>query len=583
MAVRVPGFLAQRPAVERRPIRVLEPEVAERIAAGEVVDRPAAVVRELVENALDAGAREITVELRGGGLELIRVSDDGCGIAPDELELAFRRHATSKIAAFDDLLRLGTLGFRGEALPSVAAVAEVSVLTRVAEEEMGAALTLRGGEVVRRGRAARQPGTIVTVRQLFQNVPARLKFLPAGRAESLLVGALVRRYALAHPEARLALLLDGRPSFRSGGGGTVEGALADVYGVVVAETMLRLQAAVDGARVEGWTSGRTVTRPGRGQVTLVVNGRLAASRGLVAALEAAYRPLLPRGRHPIALIRVDVPPAELDANVHPAKSEVRLAREADVAEALARAVRETLGRAPARPSLDEEFALGPRQRPLPAPRRRVFAEGGAGYEAEPPAELLAGARVVAQVGGTLIVVEGPGGVLLIDQHRAHERVIYERLRERASVRSGAGEPAGRRAGEGQSLLEPVVLELSAAQAARLEERLPFLEALGFGCQRFGDREYLVRAVPALPEAEELASGLGELLEEAAGDADDWRDRLMTALACRAAVRRGRPLGEAEMRELVRQLAETAAPASCPHGSPVVLALSGGFLERQFGW
>ena len=575
MAVRVPAFLTRPLAAERRPIRVLAPEVAERIAAGEVIDRPAAVVRELVENALDAGAGEIAIELRGGGLELIRVGDDGCGMAPDELELAFKRHATSKIAAFDDLSRLGTLGFRGEALPSVAAVAEVSALSRIAEEELGATLTLRGGEVIRRGRAARQPGTTVTVRQLFQNVPARLKFLPAGRAESLLVGALVRRYALAHPAARITLSLDGRPSFRSGGGGTVEGALADVYGPLVAETMLRLEASVEGARVDGWTSGRTVTRPGRAHVTLVVNGRLAASRGLVAALEAAYRPLLPRGRHPIALIRLDVPPAELDANVHPAKSEVRLAREAEVAEALAVAFRETLGRAPARPSLGDEFALGPRQSTLPAPRRGVFAESGRGYAAERPGDLLAGVRVIAQVAGTLIVAEGPGGVLLIDQHRAHERVIYERLRERTGGRSAAG--------QGQSLLEPIVLELSAVRAARLEERLPFLEALGFGCQRFGDREYLVRAVPALPEAEELAGGLGELLEEAAGDGDDWRDRLMTALSCRAALRRGRPLGDPQMRELVRQLAETAAPASCPHGSPVVLALSGAFLERQFRW
>ena len=573
MAVTVPPFLARRTAVERRPIRVLAPDVAERIAAGEVIDRPAAVVRELVENALDAGGREVTVELRGGGLELIRVSDDGCGMPADELELAFRRHATSKIEAFDDLLRLGTLGFRGEALPSVAAVAEVSVLSRLAEEEMGASLTVRGGEVVRRGRAARQPGTTVAVRQLFQNVPARLKFLPAGRAESLLVAALVRRYALAHPEVRFALLLDGRPSFRSGGLGTVEAAIADVYGPVVAETMLRLEASDGGARVEGWLSGRTVTRPGRGQVTLVVNGRLAASRGLVAALEAAYRPLLPRGRHPIALVRIEVPPSELDANVHPAKSEVRLAREGEVAEALARSVRETLGRAPARPSLDEEFALGPRQQPLPTPRRRVFAERGVGYGDEAPAGPLAGGRVVAQVGGTLIVVDGPRGVLLVDQHRAHERVIYQRLRERT----------GPRAGEGQSLLEPVVLELSAVQAARLEARLPFLEALGFSCQRFGDREYLVRAVPALPEAEELASGLGALLEEAAGEGEDWRDRLMTALACRAALRRGRPLAEAEMGELVRQLAATDAPATCPHGSPIILALSAAFLERQFGW
>ena len=558
----VPAFLSSR-----RPIRVLPREVAERIAAGEVIDRPASVVRELVDNALDAGAREITVDLRGSGLELIRVSDDGRGIPPDELETAFVRHATSKIAEYDDLSRLRTLGFRGEALPSIASVAEITVLSRVAEEPSAASLTVHGGEVRYRGRAARQPGTTATVRALFQNVPARLKFLPAGRVESMLVGQLVRRYALANPGVRFQLLLDGRPSFRAGGG-TAEGALADVYGPAVADTLLPLRLQTEAARVDGLIAGRSATRPNRGQVTLVINGRVAISRGLVQALEAAYRSLLPRGRHPIALIRIDVPPGELDANVHPAMNEVRLAREVEIAAALADLLRDALGRAPARPSADDDFALGPRQEPLPSPRRRLIAESPPSYS---PGNLLDGARVLAQLHDTLILVETPRGLLLVDQHRAHERVIYAVLRERHGAASA------------QTLLEPVVLELTPVQAARLEERLGFLEELGFVCQRFGEREFLVRAVPSLPDAEELVGGLAELLEEAASDEDDWQHRLMTAVSCRAAVRRGRAMAEQEMAELLKRLAATDAPATCPHGSPLILELDGRFLERQFAW
>jgi DNA mismatch repair protein MutL len=588
----LPAFLSNR-----RPIRVLPQRVSERIAAGEVIDRPASVVRELVDNALDAGATDVTIDLRGSGLELIRVADDGRGVPPEELETAFVRHATSKIAEYDDLARLHTLGFRGEALPSIAAVAEITLLSRVPEEPSAASLTVSGGEVLRRGRMARQPGTTVTVRDLFQNVPARLKFLPAGRAESILVGQLVRRYALARPDVRFQLLLDGRPSFRAGGG-TAESALAEVYGRVVADTLLPLRLTTEAARIDGLIGGRSATRPSRGQVTLVINGRVAISRGVSSAIEAAYRPLLPRGRHPIALIRIDVPPDELDANVHPAKSEVRLAREAEVAAALAELLRDALGRAPARPSADEEFALGPRQQRLPAPRRRLIGweshtwEGVRGVrgvrneiaESDTPysdtsdadtsdtaAGLLDRARVLAQLHGTLILVETARGLLLVDQHRAHERVIYALLRERRGAPSA------------QSLLEPIVLELTPVQIGRLEERLGFLEELGFLCQRFGDREFLVRAVPSLPDAEELAEGLAGLLEEAASEEDDWQHRLMTAVSCRAAVRRGRPMAAHEMAELLRRLAATDAPATCPHGSPLILELDADFLERQFAW
>jgi DNA mismatch repair protein MutL len=573
---RVPAS-ARSPALPL-PIAVLPAEVAERIAAGEVIERPTSAVRELLDNSLDAGAREITVEIRGGGLEIVRVSDDGSGIPPDQVELAFQRHATSKIRAVDDLFSLRTLGFRGEALPSMAAVAEVTMLTRDRDSDVGTMVMLRAGEVARRSRMARQPGTTVTVRHLFQNVPARLKFLPASRNESLVAGQLVRRYALAHPDVCFSLMVDGHLSFRSSGSGRLETAIRDVYGPAVGAAMLPLHAEVaGGATVGGYISGRTVTRPGRHHVTLLVNGRWATCPRLAAALESAYRPFLPRGRHPVAVIVLEVPPGELDPNVHPAKTEVRLLREQEVAEALARAVRETLGHTPARPMPTDDFSLSATQIHLPSPRRHLAERPGVGWdpdstEDEPLSTCLPRLRVLAQLHRSVILAEGARGLFLIDQHRAHERVIYEKLLRR----NGEPEP------DGQSLLEPVVLELKPHQAAVLEERLPYLEELGFSCQRFGGRDYLVRAVPSLPRREDFVAHLEALLEEAASEDEGWRERLLASIACRAAVRRNRPLDEAEMQELLHELAGTSAPATCPHGSPLVLEFSGSFLERQFG-
>ncbi|HVC33926.1 MAG TPA: DNA mismatch repair endonuclease MutL [Chloroflexota bacterium] len=562
-----------------RPIAILPPAVAERIGAGEVVERPASVVRELLDNATDAGADEVTVEVRGGGLELIRVTDDGRGIPPDEVELAFRHHATSKIASLDDLLNLQTLGFRGEALPSIAAVAEVELLTSDDAHDSGTVVALRAGEIVRRRRTARQRGTTVTVRRLFYNVPARLKFLTTGRGETLAVGQLVRRYALANPALRLSLLLEGRLSFRSSGSGRLATAMADVYGATVADTLLSLPTRqIEGTTIGGLIGSRGVTRSSRDQVTLIVNGRCAACRSILLAVEAAYRPFLPRGRHPIAAIVVEVPPGELDPNVHPAKTEVRLLREPAVAAAIAEEVREIMGHAPVRPPADADFSLGAGQYRLPLSRRRLAEAPGPRWPPTPDEQqvldsTLPTMRVLGQVDGSLILAEAEPGLFLIDQHRAHERIIYEELVRRA----------GQGAMEAQALLEPVVLELKPHQAALLEERLTDLDALGFRCERIGRRAYLVRAVPAVPGRESFTANLDALLEDATSDADGWRGRLMTALACRSAIRRNHPLSELDMEELVRGLASTAAPAVCPHGSPLILHLGRDFLRKQFGW
>ncbi|HXF81189.1 MAG TPA: DNA mismatch repair endonuclease MutL [bacterium] len=562
---------------DRAPIRVLPPEVAARIAAGEVVERPASVVRELVDNAIDAGATEVRVELRGGGLELIRVADNGCGIPPEEVELAFRRHATSKLRSEADLRDLASLGFRGEALPSIAAVAEVVMVTRVADRPGGVMVELRGGILLRRAAAARQPGTTVSVRHLFHNVPARLKFLPAGRTESAVVGQLVRRVALAHPGVRLALILDGHLSFNSTGSGSLEQAVADVYGASVLEVMRPIQATGPSIAIRGLLGGRTATRPTRSHVTVVVNGRPVANPALLAALEDAYRPFLPRGRHPIAVIALEVPRSEVDPNVHPSKTEVRLAQQERVAALLADAVREALRSLPSRLETAADLtAIGEQPRlGLRASRRRdrsaresLPQRNGVDAAALPISHL----QVIAQLQGALILAHGPGGLYLVDQHRAHERVIFERLLERA----------GARRAEAQSLLEPLVVELPRHRADRVDERLPELAGLGFVVERFGERQFLVRALPAAASLDHAAD-LSGLLDEAAAAGESWRERLLISVACRSAVRRNQPLAMDQMEALLRDLARTISPAACPHGSPLVLHISESLLHRQFGW
>jgi DNA mismatch repair protein MutL len=549
------------------PIQVLAPEVVERIAAGEVIERPVSVVRELLDNALDAGARDIRIDIRGGGLRSIRVIDDGLGIPAAEVELAFRHHATSKIRAAGDLAEIGSLGFRGEALPSIAAVSELSIVTATAGAQVGVRLDLRHGEPLGREYAARTPGTTITVRHLFANVPARLKFIGNARVESTQIGQLVRRYALAHPTVKFLLMLDGHPSLHTSGRG-IEQAVGEVFGSTVARTLLPIGPwASDGIELRGLLSGPQLTRSTRHHVILLINGRCAGSRAVLSAFEEGYRPLLPRGRHPVALIVLTVPRSRVDVNVHPSKAEVKLAGESEIAQALKRVTREALGRNLHGPGPELQFALGATQFELP----RMVAEHGPEYDLA-TRERLRATQVVAQVHGSLILVEDTTGLYLIDQHRAHERAIYELLRrQHAEGRAG------------QLLLEPLHIELSPHQIGRLEPRLPELAALGFACEWFGGRSFLVRSVPAMPEMADLAAAVEDLLEVAIEDETDWQHRLLTSIACRSATRRGRPLTVSQCRELVELLAETESPAVCPHGSPVILHFSGRFLERQFDW
>lgn len=545
----------------RLPIQVLPPALAERIAAGEVVERPVSAVKELVENALDAGATRIAVEIRGGGLDLIRVSDDGHGIPAAELDLALAHHGTSKVSTAADLDQILTLGFRGEALPSIAAVAGVTLTTATPDATVGASVSYRFGQRTGGGARSRAPGTTVSVTDLFGNVPARLRFLRSQHAESSRTGDLVRRYALGRPEVAFTLSFDGKLAFRSAGDGDARRVLADLYGDLAVEGMAHLNATLPaGGTARGLIAVSGPWRSGRQHVTVFVNGRWVRMGATLAGMEAAYRPFAPTGKHPVLLLWIETPPHTVDPNVHPAKLDVRLSEEVRVLELLADAITTAFGRHPARGvDLDGQLRM---------PLRRI-GEAPAAWDADATQPDLRGLTLVAQAMDGLLLAEGAGGLYLVDQHRAHERILYEELAAAPAVQS-------------QALLEPALLRPVAAEAARIDARADELAALGFVLEEFGGGAMLVRGAPSGLERLDQEAVL-TVLGDALADAADWRHRLLATAACHAAVRKGRTIPENVARSLLSRLGSTASPAVCPHGSPVALHLSDGLLKRLFHW
>jgi DNA mismatch repair protein MutL len=589
------------------PIHVLPEDVASQIAAGEVVERPASVVKELVENSIDASACDIQVETRQGGKQSIRVTDDGCGIPAAEVELAFQRHSTSKLSTADDLTHITTLGFRGEALASIAAVSRVTFVTRAAGEPVGTLLRLEGSRMATRQESGRPAGTAITVEDLFFNVPARRKFLRSDQTERGHVDGWLTRYALAYPALRFTLNHDGRAAFQSPGNGRLRDVLIAVYGLEVGAALLEiasddqppasnLQLPTSTIQVFGFASPPTLHRANRGYITLFVNGRWVQDARLAYAVVQAYHTLLPSGRYPLAVVMVRLPPEDVDVNVHPAKSEVRFRDGDAVFRAVQKAVRHTLlerSPVPIAAHAPTAWPASPAQwreerlerlaalRPRPAGEQLRFEERPAAAPTGedvfvPSAERLPPLRVVGQLGATYIVAEGPQGMYLLDQHAAHERVLFERLlaeRERAAVAM-------------QALLEPLPVELAPEAASLVEERLETLESLGFRVEPFGGTTFLVRALPAIVAQDNPR----EVLEDAAaalemGDAplgSTVEEAVARRVCKRAAIKAGQVLAQAEMEELVRALEQCASPRTCPHGRPTMIHLSVEQLAREFG-
>jgi DNA mismatch repair protein MutL len=509
-------------------------------------------------------------------VELIRVTDNGGGIPAEEVALAFERHATSKIKSSKDLFSIGSLGFRGEALPSIAAVADVEVVT-CAEGDTGTYIRLEGGTVAAKKGQARARGTTVTVRGLFRKVPARLKFLKTASTENSHIANVVSQYALAYPEAAFALSLEGKQSLRTSGKGRLLDSVIDVYGVDTAGKML--EVAGDGAalvEVSGLTGSPEVGRSGRGHLSFFVNRRWVTSRLLAWAVEEAYHGLLMTGRHPVAVINIVIPPEEVDVNIHPAKSEVKFRSETEVFRAVQKAVRQALVARMPVPGVAEPAAA---YTPPPAAMTELWTRAEtSGHAAAPEAApLLAAAlpvlRVVGQVMNSYIVAEGPDGLYIIDQHAAHERIRFEMVKKQRAAREI----------EVQGLLEPSAFEVSPKQDEILGSCLGMLAESGFSLEPFGTRTYLVRAVPQMVGKEGWETVLREMLDALSGEAPERREeRIVASIACHGAVLSGQALSLDEMRELVRQLEQTDNPHTCPHGRPTIIHLSSQRLERDFG-
>ena len=570
------------------PIRILPPQVVSAIAAGEVVERPASVVKELIENALDAGATRIDIQIEGGGRRLIEASDDGCGIPSAEIELAVSRHATSKLQTVEDLFDVRTLGFRGEALASIGAVSRLELNSRTGEEEAGTRLRVEAGRAGPSEKAGIPVGTRASVRDLFLNIPARLKFLKSEETERRRITDLVTRYAVAYPSVRITLRVEGRETFHSTGSGDKREALAGVYGLAIAREMIAVSGGPQAPlQIEGYASPPSVHRSNRKDITFFVNGRLIHDVSLASAVIQAYQGLLMVGRYPLAFLELRVPSQDVDVNVHPAKAEVRFKNPEMVFGVLQRAVRATLlGQAP-----PPEFHLPApwATAPWPASSRAVSPDWRIAHSVRPedpsaplPAQagMLAGAvpllRAVGQVGATYLVAEGPDGLYLIDQHSAHERILYEDLM------------AGRQAGtlHSQRLLEPVTVDLPPSKALLLHGQLEVMRKFGFEIEPFGSNSFRVASVPALLAGLDPVQAIHTLVEDFEEDeaplAQEEEAKLAARVCKRAAVKAGQVLSLAEQERLVRDLERCRSPRTCPHGRPTMIHLSVAALERQFG-
>ena len=601
-------------------IRVLADHVANQIAAGEVVERPASVAKELVENSIDAGANRITIEIEAGGRRLLKVSDDGEGMVRDDAVLAFERHATSKIHVTEDLAAIGTLGFRGEALASIASVARVELTTCTEDAKAATRVTIDGGRMRDVKDAAHPRGTTIAVRDLFFNIPARRKFLRSEATETYHLTNLVTHYALAHPEIAFTFVNNGREVVRAAPATDLRERAYQIFGAEFLENLLEVNLGdAQLARVTGYVSAPRDRRTSRDSQYLFVNRRFVRDRMIGRALSEGYRSILPHGVYPAALLFIETPLEEVDVNVHPAKTEVRFRRQAAVADAVREAVRAALASAsyvppPEPPKIPEPImtataavsSIAPQPRiefvpppPPPPPPPRVAVEPTGEEIARdievmlqsvsksapsaplPPlnsAEKLArevtpeslntNIRALGQLEESFIIATDDEGLLLIDQHVAHERVLFDQYRALETERRS----------ESQQLLVPETFDLTPAQAAVFDDLAPELEKYGFELMRLSGRTVAIKAVPADLPGSEARNMLFELLETVDAEKkssarETLRDEIAASLACHAAIKVNMPLAPEKMRWLIDRLLTTSSPTTCPHGRPVILRLA----------
>lgn len=569
-------------------IHVLPVEIASQIAAGEVVERPASVIKELLENSLDAKGKVIIIEIRGAGRTFIRVSDDGDGIPENELSIAVQRHATSKISTAEELFRITTLGFRGEALASISSVARMTIISRTRDAIEGSRLLVEGSRIGKVEKIGAPHGTTITVEDLFYNVPARLRFLKQDLTERRVIFNLVTRYALAYPHVRIQLIEEGTSSFHTSGDGNRRAILASLYGVETAQDMLEARGNENGLKLSGFISPITISRSSRKEISFFINGRLIQDASLSAAIIKAYHTLLMVGRFPLVNLFLDIPPDEVDVNVHPAKAEVRFHNPEKVFSFIQRMIKRALLAYSPIPKVPpyitwgglangSDIHLDLQQQPsekyqqegiisnsLPIQNQAIFSSN---------VPLM---RLVGQIGASYIVAEGPDGLYLIDQHAAHERILFEKLiaqKEQNAIAS-------------QVFLSPLVIEMAQITFDSLQNQLKVLKKFGFEIESFGQHTIRVNAFPSIFNDSDPTNAILSLVDEFEEDETPFQNKLESKIAARIckrmAIKAGQLLTQEEQYALIRDLEACVSPRTCPHGRPTLIHLSVDMLERQFG-
>lgn len=628
-------------------INVLDKLTAEKIAAGEVVERPASVIKELVENSIDAGATSVTVEIKQGGGVYMRVSDNGSGMSREDAKTAFLRHATSKIKTSDDLFSISTLGFRGEALPSIAAVSHVEVFTKQREDEEGTHVWVTGGGAIESEAAGCPDGTTIIVKDLFFNTPARLKFMKKDSVEASAVLDVCNKQALSHVDVSIKLIRDGKEVLFTPGDNLLKNSVHAVFGKDVAGSMADVNYIKDGIKISGLTGKNNLSRPNRLMQVYFINGRYVVSKVISAALSEAYKNELMTGRFPVAVLNVEIDPSLVDVNVHPGKTEVKFASDQSVYEAVYWAVKNALSekssprevninpavkafqmpikkeipvqsqftssgktkfaplkvdKLPEKPriTIDEiREAVKPYEGKLPVrdierievvkkvpPKEEIkkepIATENKSIEEAPLAVIeekdvetveIKDYRIIGQLFSTYILVESDGEFILVDQHAAHERINYEKLKKSGKAQH-------------QMLLVPISLNLTPPEKALCEEHSDFLLDMGFEIEDFGKNAVVLRALPADCPYECGGDLLIELLEVIsggeAGEISAMRDRAIYTVACKSAIKAHQNLSTKEMDELYRRVAELEGISTCPHGRPISIKLTKYQIEKMFG-
>ena len=584
-------------------VNVLADDVISKIAAGEVIERPASVVKELLENAIDAHATEIRIRVEASGKNLIEVSDNGSGMSREDLQTAVLRHATSKLRNAEDLFHIQTLGFRGEALAATGSVSHLTISSRTQEEPHGQKILIEGGNVVSIKPESMTTGTTVKVENLFYNVPARLKFLKSDVTEKNQIDTLIARYALAYPNIRWQYHHDNKSGLATIGNGNSREVLASIYGVEIARQLLDISLEAEHIHITGFISPVALTRSNRREINFFVNGRWIQDIQLNSAVTRAYQSLIMVGRFPIAALFIEIDPEEVDVNVHPSKAEIRFRAADSVISAVHRAVRYGLTTQSPVPELSapiqwQTWLTNQQNKPESAAPETfsnwkssaasVEINQQPNFDDAPASPLIPSQpadpnrtkmfpilRWIGQIGGTYILAEGPDGLYLIDQHAAHERVLFEKLMAESDNRSAS-----------QTLLDPEIVQLPAWQTSLLEENIPILEKLGFQMEPFGPSAFRILAIPSIFTKGNPAAAVRSVVEDFEENEEPLRterEHLIAARVCkRMAVKAGQILSDEEQRALIRDLENCQSPRTCPHGRPTMIHLSINLLEPQFG-